>query len=174
MWLIMHGCGNGKARGRQGPWQGPCPAFGGSFAMLPASFVGASMTPSRFREQPVSRRDLSLMEMCPPIFQQCYAWATLHPVLIGTVLLHHSLGLWTIYQGILGFRPSYRMSVELLFIATHVIRNLYAMLHGWGTHLDGGQIFISHQVVNWGDSIIATILSDTGPPRMRSRSLSIS
>ena len=36
-----------------------------------------------------------------------------------------SLGLWTVYQRVLGFRLWYRTAVEL-----------YALLHGWGTHLD--------------------------------------
>ena len=51
---------------------------------------------------------------------------------IGTVLLHHSLGLWTVYQKDLGFRLSYRTGIELLYIAIHIIRNLSALLHGWG------------------------------------------
>ena len=61
------------------------------------------------------------------------------------ILLHHSLGLWTIYQKVLGFRPSYRIGIELLYFAVHVIGNLYALLHGWGTHLDEWQISTWHQ-----------------------------
>ena len=72
----------------------------------------------------------------PPIFQQCYARPILHPVLIGTVLLHHSLGLWTVYQRVLGFRPIYRTVAELLHIAIHVIRNYtYCYTDGGGGHI---------------------------------------
>ena len=39
-----------------------------------------------------------VIKLCPPqmpphILQQCYVGAILHPLLVGTVLLHHSLGL---------------------------------------------------------------------------------
>ena len=78
--------------------------------------------------------------MCPPILQQCYARAIVHLLLVRTVLLHHSLGLWAVYQRVLGFRLSYRTAVELLYIEINVILKLYALLQGWGTHSDGGQI----------------------------------
>ena len=85
------------------------------------------------------------VEICPPscphILQQSYAQAILHPFLVGTVLLHHSLGLWTLYQRALGFRLSYRKTVELLYIAIHVTRNLYGLLYGWGAHFNGGPSF---------------------------------
>ena len=57
----IHGCGHGNAsaRDKQGPWQGyppksspVLPSRGDSSAVLPASFVGAGKTPSRFCEQP--------------------------------------------------------------------------------------------------------------------------
>ena len=71
-----------------------------------------------------------------PILQQCYVWAILLALLIGTVFLHHSLIIWIVYQRVLGFRLSYRTAVELQYIAIHVIQNLYALLHRWGTHVD--------------------------------------
>ena len=77
-----------------------------------------------------------------PHTQQCFARAILHPVLIGTVLLHHSLGFWTVYQRFLLSRPSYSYKEELSNYYTlqyiHVTRNLCALLHGWGTHLGWG------------------------------------
>ena len=47
----------------------------------------------RGESKPVSRQIVSPPKLCPPILQQCYARAILHPLLVGTVLLHHSLGL---------------------------------------------------------------------------------
>ena len=49
-----------------------------------------------------------------------------------TVLLHHSLWLWTVYQRVLGFWSSYRTAVELLYTAMNV--------YGICTHcyMDGG------------------------------------
>ena len=94
---------------------------------------------------PVSHRDLSHIKMCPPILEQCFTQTILHPFLIGTPLLHPFLGLWTVYQRVLGFRPSYRTAVEFLYITIHVIWNLYALLHEWGTLFDGGQISTRHR-----------------------------
>ena len=40
--------------------------------------------------------------------------------------------------GGLGRATQKQLSNYYVHIAIHVIRNLYALLHGWGTHLDGG------------------------------------
>ena len=81
---------------------------------------------------------LSAPKSCPPkimspLLQQYYAHAIFQPHLIGTVLLHRSLGLQTVYERVLGCRLSYRTAVKKLYIAIHVIRSLYAFIYGWGT-----------------------------------------
>ena len=42
---------------------------------------------------------------------------------------YHSLGSWTFYQRVVGFRMSYRRAVELVCIAKHGIQNIHALLH---------------------------------------------
>ena len=50
-------------------------------------------------------------------------------VLVRSILIHHSLGLLTVYQRILGFRPSDRTAIELHvhvpYIAIHITQNLH-------------------------------------------------
>ena len=83
-------------------------------------------------------------EIGPPILHQCCVWAIFHPLLVRTVPLHHSLELWKVYQRVLGFRLSYRKTVELLYIAIHNISNLYLLLYGWEAHFHGGPIILWH------------------------------
>ena len=91
------------------------------------------------RRLPLSRQILP-PQIVSPLLQKCYARATciFQLLLVKTVLLHRSLGLWIIYQRVLGFRPSYRTAVELLYIAIHIVRNLYVWIYRWGTRFRGG------------------------------------
>ena len=60
-----------------------------------------------------ARQDLSPIELCPTILQQCNAPVILHPLLVGTVLL---LTFFFRFMNLLSkgleFRPSYRRAVE--------------------------------------------------------------
>ena len=60
------------------------------------------------------------LQWTPPPPIPCVSHTVHHPLLVGTVLLHYSLGLWTVYQRVLGFRLSYRATVKVLCIAIHV------------------------------------------------------
>ena len=64
------------------------------------------------------------------------------------VLLHYSFGLWTLSQRVLGLRLSYRTAVKLLYIAIHIIQNLYTLIYGSGTWLGGGGTIWCDSIVN--------------------------
>ena len=42
---------------------------------------------------------------------------------------YHSLGSWTFYQRVVGFRMSYRRAFKLVRVAKHDIQNIHALLH---------------------------------------------
>ena len=77
----------------------------------------------------------------PPLLHKRYARGIFQPLLVETVLLHRSLRLWIVYQRVLGFRSNYSTAVELLYIAIHVILNLYIYIYtdAWGHNLGGTQ-----------------------------------
>lgn len=60
----------------------------------------------------------------PKVDTLYYVRAIDHPLLIGTVLLHHSLELRSVDQRVLKFKPSYRTGVKLLYIVLYVIINV--------------------------------------------------
>ena len=96
---------------------------------------------------PVSCWDVSPINMCPPYSSNTMCEPYFIHFSSGLYLIlhvHQSLGLWTIYQRVLGFRLSYRTAIKLLYIAIHVTQNLYTLLHGWGIHYDGGHTSTWH------------------------------
>ena len=104
------------------------------------------MRMTRWRIKMVSRQILSLPN-CVPSYSGNVMCELYFSPFSSRLLLHRSLGLWIVYQRVLGFRLSYRTVVKLLYmyIAIHVIQNLYAWMYGWGTRLLGGHNLMWHR-----------------------------
>ena len=59
----------------------------------------------------------------------------------------------------MGFRLSYRTTVELLYIAIHVIRNLYVLLYGWGPLFALVQVLRDRITITMGIQITMALLN---------------